>query len=142
MRIINYCCLIIPSKFIPTLAASVMLFCTSNYAHARDSIERQAADTAEAFVYGQQSKNEALLREISSPKDFEDMRKARGDKDIPLNENIIVRDVEITEIDGDRATAKATYTKRHSKSRTQADVHLQRVDGKWKVTKAPDSKTQ
>ena len=138
---INYYCLRIPSKFIPTLAASVMLFCTSNYVHARDSIERQAADTAEVFVYGQQSKNEALLREISSPKDFEDMRSARGVKDIPLNENIIVRDVEITEIDGDRATAKATYTKRHSKSRTQADVQLQRVDGKWKVTKAPDSKT-
>ena len=37
---------------------------------ARDSI-KEAADTAEVFIYGQQSQNENLLREISDPKQSE-----------------------------------------------------------------------
>jgi hypothetical protein len=126
------------AMFLRTLVALVGVLCVSNSAPARDSIEREAADTVEVFVYGQQSQNEDLLREISKPKDFEDMRKARAESDMQLNENVTVEDVEITQMDGDRATAKATYSTKHSKSRNQADVHLQRVDGKWQVTKAPN----
>ncbi len=107
-------------------------------AQARDSLE-EAADMAEAFVYGQQSKNEALLREISDPEQYEAMEKIRAEQNTKLNENVRVDGVEITNVDGDRATAKATYTQKHNKGKQEAQVHLRRVDGKWQVTTPADS---
>ena len=53
--------------------------------------------------------------------------------------NSRVDDVEITTVDGDRVTAKATYSQIHNKGKQQAQVHLRRVDGKWQVTPLPDS---
>ena len=105
---------------------------------ARDSLE-EAADTAEVFVLGEQSKNEALLREISDPEQYEAMEKIRAEQNIKLNENVRVDDVEITNVDGDRATAKATYSQIHNKGKHQTQVYLRRVDGKWQVTTPPDS---
>ena len=91
---------------------------------AKDSIEQQAADTAGAFVYGQQSKNEALLREISGPAEFEAMAKERAESNQRLNGNVDVEHVEITAIDGDRAVAKTTYSEKRRKDTPQSDVHL------------------
>jgi len=105
---------------------------------AGDSLE-EAADMAEVFVYGQQSKNEAVLREISDPEQYEAMEKIRAEQNIKLNENVHVDGVEITNVDGDRATAKATYSQKHNKGKQQTQVHLQRVNGKWQVTTPPDS---
>ena len=107
-------------------------------AHARDSLE-DAADMAEVFVYGRESKNEALLREISDPEQYEAMKKMRAEQNTKLNENVRVDDVEITVVDDDRVTAKATYSQIHNKGKQQAQVHLRRVDGKWQVTPLPDS---
>jgi len=107
-------------------------------AHARDSLE-EAANMAEVFVYGRESKNEALLREISDPEQYEAMEKIRAEQNTKLNENVRVDDVEITTVDGDRVTAKATYSQIHNKGKQQAQVHLRRVDGKWQVTPLPDS---
>ena len=127
---------------LPIAALSFLLI--SATANARDSL-KEAADTAEVFVYGQQSKNEALLREISDPEQYEAMEEMRSqDKGNP-NENVRVNDVEITEINGDRALAKATYSKKHSgyyKGETQTDVHLQRVDGQWQVTTPPNTESE
>lgn len=124
---------------LPIAALSFLLI--SATANARDSLQ-EAADTAEVFVYGQQSKNEALLREISDPEQYEAMEEMRSqDKGNP-NENVRVNDVEITEINGDRALAKATYSKKHSKGETQTDVHLQRVDGQWQVTTPPNTESE
>lgn len=116
---------------ISTVLIGHMLVITG--AHGREPL-KEAADMAEVFVYGQQSKNEALLREISDPKQYEAMEKLRAQDKGEPNENVRVEGVEITDIDGDRATAKATYSKKHSKGKSQADVHLKRVDGKWQVT--------
>ncbi|MFT4561466.1 MAG: hypothetical protein ACI9BW_001207 [Gammaproteobacteria bacterium] len=113
--------------------------CVTSELSAKDSIEQQAADTAEVFIYGQQSNNEALLREISSPTEFEAMAKQRAESTQRLNENVKVERVEITEIEGDRAVAKATYSEKHRKSEHQSDVHLKRVDGRWQVTTPPES---
>jgi hypothetical protein len=102
------------------------VLCVTTELAAKDSIEQQAADTAEAFVYGQQSKNEALLREISGPAEFEAMAKERAESNQRLNENVDVdvEHVEITAIDGDRAVAKTTYSEKHRKGTHQSDVHL------------------
>jgi hypothetical protein len=100
---------------------------------------QEAADTAEAFVYGRESKNEALLREISDPDQYEAMAGKRADTDRKLNENVHVDDVEIMQIDGDRAVAKATYRQKNAKGRKSADVYLKRVDGKWQVTTPPEA---
>lgn len=118
------------------------LLCTCAAASARDSIEQQAADTVEVFIYGKTSKNEALLREISDPNVFEAMAEQRADNNDPLNENVKVHAVDITEIDGDRAIATATYSKKHTKTKQQADVHLIRVDGKWQITTPPKPATE
>ncbi len=107
-------------------------------AQARDSLE-EAADMAEVFVYGRESKNEALLREISDPEQYEAMEKIRAEQNTKLNENVRVDNVEITNVDGDRATATATYSQIHHKGKQQTQVHLRRVDGKWQVTTPPDS---
>lgn len=115
----------------------VALFaCTIAPAGANDSLE-EAADTAEVFVYGREAKNEALLREISDPDQYEAMAGQRADTNRALNENVHVDDVEITQIDGDRAVAKATYRKKNAKGRKSADVHLKRVNGRWQVTAPP-----
>jgi DNA-binding protein H-NS len=130
------------SKIVLVLPIAVLSFLLiSATANARDSLQ-EAADMAEVFVYGQQSKNEALLREISDPEQYEAMEEMRSqDKGNP-NENVRVNDVEITEINGDRALAKATYSKKHSKGETQTDVHLQRVDGQWQVTTPPNTESE
>lgn len=112
-----------------------------NTAQARDSLE-DAADTAEVFIYGKQSKNEALLREISDPEQYEAMEKIRAEDKGKPNENVRVEDVEITNIDGDRATAKATYSQKRGKGTKQADVHLQRVNGKWQVTTPANTESE
>lgn len=120
---------------IPTTA----LLCFAGYllaatgASARDAL-KEAAETAEAFVFGQQAKNEALLREISDPDRYEAMARDRSDHAGAVNENIRIDNVEITRIDGNRVTAKATYSKKHGKKKHQMEVHLIRVDGKWQVT--------
>jgi len=100
---------------------------------ARDSI-KEAADTAEVFIYGQQSQNEDLLREISDPKQYEAMKIRRAQDKRKPNENVRVEDVEITNINGDRAMAKATYSMIHGKKTKQTDVYLRRVNDKWIVT--------
>ncbi len=100
---------------------------------AGDSLE-EAADLAEVFVYGQQSKNEAVLREITDPDQYEAMQKIRAEDKGSSNENVRVDDVEFTEIDGDRATARATYSRIHGKEKKQTEVHLQRIGGEWRVT--------
>ena len=115
-----------------------LIACISTPAGANDAIE-EAADTAEVFVYGRESKNEALLREISDPEQYEAMAGARADTNRKLNENVHVDNVEITQIDGDRAVAKATYRQKNAKGRKSADVHLKRVDGKWQVTTPPEA---
>ena len=61
-------------------AASIVLLSSAiivGTVEARDSI-KEAADTAEVFVYGQQSQNENLLREISDPKQYEAMKIKRA----------------------------------------------------------------
>ena len=92
---------------------------------------------AGVFVFGRESKNEALLREIFDPGQYEAMEKIRAEQNTKLNENVHVGDVEITNVDGDRVTAKATYSQIHNKKKQQPQVHLRRVDGKWQVTKPP-----
>jgi hypothetical protein len=104
---------------------------------ARDSTV-EAAETAEVFVYGRESKNEALLREISDPQAYDAMAKTRAESDQKLNENVRVDKVEMIEIDGDRAVARATYSNIHGKGHKQTDVELKRVDGKWEVTAPPE----
>jgi len=101
------------------------------------SLEK-AADTAEVFVYGRESKNEALLREISDPDQYDAMAHSREESHRKLNENVRVTDVEITETTGDRAVAKATYEQIQSKEKSSAVVHMKRVDGKWEVTTPPE----
>ena len=60
---------------------------------AEDSMQ-DAADMAEVFVYGRESKNEALLKEISDPKQYEAMAEQRKEKNSKLNENVEVDKVE------------------------------------------------
>lgn len=125
----------IPRWIHPVVVGCVLVSTTS---HARDPV-LEAAETAEVFVYGKQAKNEALMRAISDPEQYEAMAEQRSKDGGAPNEDIIIDSVEITEIDGDRATAKATYSPKHNKkTRTQADVHLIRVDGKWEVTQPPE----
>lgn len=104
---------------------------------AEESAEQLISDMAEAFVYGRESKNEDVLREISDAEAYEEMAKARSESDTELNENVHVDDVEITEIDGDRAVARAKYHKKNTKGSKSADVHLRRVDGQWQVSAPP-----
>ncbi len=120
------------------LIIATLLACPIAPAGAADSLE-EAADTAEVFVYGREAKNEALLREISDPDQYEAMAGQRADTNRALNENVHVDDVEITQIDGNRAVAKATYRQKNAKGRKSADVHLKRVDGKWQVTAPPEA---
>lgn len=94
-------------------------------------------DTVEVFVYGLQSKNEALLREISAPSQYDAMAQERTNNNAAVNENIKVDHVEITNIDGDRASATAIFSQKHSKKKGQATVNLIRIDGTWKVTTPP-----
>lgn len=108
-------------------------------ATAADDPLTEAKDTAEVFVYGREAKNEALLREISDPEQYEAMAGKRAETDRTLNENVRVDDVEITQIDGDRAVAKAKYRQKNVKGVKSADVYLKRVDGKWQVTAPPDT---
>ena len=61
-----------------------------------------------------------------------------GEVAVELNENVRVESVEITEVDGDRATANAIYTQKHNKGEQQEQVHLKRVGGKWQVTTPPE----
>ena len=112
--------------------------CTGVAVAAEDSIS-EAADTAEVFVYGREAKNEALLREISDPDQYESMAGKRAEVNRKLNENVHVEDVEVTQIDGNRAVAKATYRQKNAKGVKSADVHLKRVDGRWQVTTPPDA---
>ncbi len=51
-----------------------------------------------------------------------------------------VEDVEITNINGDRAMAKATYSMIHGGKTKQVDVYLRRVNDKWIVTTPADAK--
>jgi len=121
-----------------SLATCVALAAVSvGAAQAGDSAE-DAAATAEVYVYGLESKNEALLREISDPDEYEAMAKDRAESKRGLNENVRVSDVELIEVHGDRAVARATYTTKHKKGSEQADVQLKRVNGKWEVTTAPE----
>lgn len=121
------------------LIIGIALSCVGVTAAAADDAMTQAKDTAEVFVYGREAKNEALLREISDPDQYESMAGKRAGADRKLNENIRVEDVEVTQIDGDRAIAKARYRQKNTKGVKSADVHLKRVDGKWQVTTAPDA---
>lgn len=113
--------------------------CISVVAAAADDTITEAKDTAEVFVYGREAKNEALLREISDPEQYEAMAGKRAETDRKLNENVRVEDVEVTQIDGDRAVAKARYRQKNAKGVKSADVYLKRVDGKWQVTAPPDT---
>lgn len=117
----------------------IALVCISGPAAAADDAITEAKDMAEVFVYGRESKNEALLREISDPDQYETMADQRAKTDRKLNENVQVEDVEITQIDGDRAVAKTTYRQKNAKGRKNAEVHLKRVDGKWQVTAPPEA---
>jgi len=105
---------------------------------AEDSLE-QAADTAEVFLYGKTSENEALMRYVSDPEQYEAMAKERSENQGKPNENVRVEKVEITDIEGNRATARATYKTKHKKGRKQEDIQLIRIDGKWEVTTPPES---
>lgn len=121
------------------LIVSIAFACSGVPAIAADDTITEAKDMAEAFVYGRESKNEALLREISDPDEYEGMAGKRAETDRKLNENVQVEDVEVTQIEGDRAVAKATYRQKNAKGRKSADVYLKRVDGKWQVTAPPDA---
>ncbi len=125
-------------RIIVVVSVPLVALMVAATSHARDAVE-DAAATAEVFVYGHQSKNEALLREISDPDQYEAMAKDRSSEEGEPNENVHVDSVEITDLDGDRATAKATYSKQHSKGKKQAQVHLRRVNGEWQVTKPPEA---
>jgi hypothetical protein len=117
------------------LASSLLMFPAFG---AQDSLE-EAADTAEVFLYGQQSENEALMRYVSDPEQYEAMAKERAENQGKPNENVTVEKVEITDIEGNRATARATYKTKHKKGRKHEDIQLIRVDGKWEVTTPPES---
>ncbi len=121
------------------LILGVAFSCVSAAATAADDTLTEAKDTAEVFVYGREAKNEALLREISDPEQYEAMAGKRAETARKLNENVRVEDVEITRIEGDRAVAKAKYRQHNTKGVKSADVHLKRVDGKWQVTAPPDA---
>jgi hypothetical protein len=122
----------------PILLLSAGCLLAVAVAAADDSI-KEAAETAEVFVYGQQAKNEELLRAISDPKQYKEMAQNRAKDEGRVNEDVRVDGVEITEIDGDRATATATYSKKHGRKRRQVDVDLIRIDGRWQVTAPPKS---
>ena len=93
-------------RFTISLATCVALATVSIGAvRAGDSAE-DAAATAEVYVYGLESKNEALLREISDPDEYEAMAKDRAESKRGLNENVRVSDVELIEVHGDRAVAR------------------------------------
>ncbi len=121
------------------LITGIALASISVPAVAADDAITEAKDMAEVFVYGRESKNEAVLREISDPDQYETMADQRAKTDRKLNENVQVEDVEITQIDGDRAVAKTTYRQKNAKGRKNAEVHLKRVDGKWQVTTPPEA---
>lgn len=105
---------------------------------AAQDLRVEAAETAEVFVYGRESKNEALLREISDPNAYDGMARTRAENNRKLNENVRVDAVEMIEMAGDRAVARATYSTIHGKGHQQTDVELKRVDGRWQVTTPPE----
>ena len=99
---------------------------------------KKAADAAQVFVYAKESGNEALIKHLTTPEQFNRLQESAAGGDTRLRENVRVKQVEITNVHGDRATARATYSEKHKRGSSEQEVHLIRVDGEWKVTTPPD----
>lgn len=116
----------------PLIAIVLMPFSTA----AEDL--REARDAAEVFVYAKEAQNKDLLKYVTTPEQFKQIQDAESRGDVKPRENVYIKKIEITEVGGDRATARAFYNGKHERGSAEQDVHLIRVDGEWRVTTPPE----
>lgn len=118
----------------------LLLLCTvcacPGIAAAADDM-RDAADTAEVYVYGKDAKDEALLQHLTDPDAYDAMAKSRSEDKSRPRENVRVKDVDVTPIDDTHAVARTTVTEKHRGGTRVEEVPLVKKDGKWQVTNPP-----
>lgn len=99
--------------------------------------EDEAALTAEAYAVAKSAGNEAVMKHLSDPSQYDAMAKARAENPGPRRENLHVDEVQVEHLDETHAIARPQYHEKHTGATGQEEFHLELKNGKWQVTNPP-----